>query len=285
MPKLNEIRQQGIQKQIYVPCSDCGQPRWVRIQKGKPRNSRCLKCQTKLAQKANRDKVIRQDNPINPTIGTLRRGRDVGKSNLHNWFIWCACELCGKERWVMSIKGSPVTHICGNCQLQQRIEKAHALPHLAGDKHPMWKGGKAIRTCRQCGSKFETAQALVRKGYGKYCSRSCCMISELQDGVFERRPTKPEDRLIDILSRHNLPFKYTGDGKYWIGRCNPDFKDTLHKRKVIEVFGVYWHDIFDVSKRTEAFRRYNYDCLIFWEDELKNEKKVVSRIKQFIKAS
>ena len=271
-------------KQEYLPCSDCGTYRLVRIEKGKPRSQRCLSCQTKRAR-CGIIKPVNRPLPVKIELGMVFKGREIGRNNHHNDFIWHACEICGKERWVLFIKSQPVSQICRTCQLGQVLDIAHSLTYPSGKQHPMWRGGDIKRICLQCGDEFETKRCLVRKGYGKYCSRSCTMIASIKDGLLERRPTKPEQRMLDIITRHNLPFKYTGDGQMWIGKCNPDFINVNKTRQVIEIFGVYWHDILDVSKRIEAFRQHQFACLVFWEDELKNERRVIARIQRFLKPS
>ncbi len=273
-----------MEKQEYLPCSGCGTYRWVRIVKGMPRSPRCKSCQTIRMRQAIPQPTNRPL-PDKLELGMIFKGREIGLNNKHNDFIWHACAICGKKRWVLFLKGKPNVSICQSCQLAERLKKAHAIPHPTGENHPMWRGGNIKRICLQCGGEFETKRCLVRKGYGKYCSRSCTMIASIKDGLLERRPTKPEQRMQDIITRHNLPFKYTGDGQMWIGKCNPDFININKTRQVIEVFGVYWHDILDVSKRIEAFRRHRFTCLVFWEDELTNERRVVTRIQRFLKPS
>ena len=47
-------------------------------------------------------------------IGIIKRAKDIGK----NWdgkYIWIACPICKKERWVRVIKGIPVSSECGSC--------------------------------------------------------------------------------------------------------------------------------------------------------------------------
>lgn len=74
-------------------------------------------------------------------------------------------------------------------------------------------------------------------------------------------------------------YKYTGDFNFWIGRKNPDFL-CLRKKKVIEHFGIWWHGTKITGKskedhekeRIEYFKKYGYNCLIIWEDEIKSGK-------------
>lgn len=96
-----------------------------------------------------------------------------------------------------------------------------------------------------------------------------------------KRPTKPEQQLIDWIDKYKLPYKYVGDGQFILGGKCPDFLNINGKKQLIELFGTYWHDIFDVAKRTEHFRQYGFSTLIIWEDELNNPGKVVKKVKAF----
>lgn len=94
-----------------------------------------------------------------------------------------------------------------------------------------------------------------------------------------KKPTKPEFRLIKICLKYGLPFKYTGNGEKIIGSVNPDF---IHNwdNKVIEVFGRAFHDPEVTFKdsipwhqqyegRISYYSERGYDCLIFWDDNLR----------------
>lgn len=105
-----------------------------------------------------------------------------------------------------------------------------------------------------------------------------------------KKPTKPERRIINLIEKHSLPFKYVGDGEKIIGTFNPDF---IHKdaRKVIEVFGRVYHDpeasFFPIDwkrqpkGRKEIFKQHGYDCLILWDDELGSDDSILDSITAF----
>ena len=101
-----------------------------------------------------------------------------------------------------------------------------------------------------------------------------------------KKPNNQEKILIDLINKNNLPYDYVGDGKYIIGSKNPDF---IHKKenKIIELFGKYWHTkrarVYEETEdgRIEFFKKYNYQTLIIWEDELKNPDLVLEKIKSF----
>lgn len=103
----------------------------------------------------------------------------------------------------------------------------------------------------------------------------------------QKRPTKLERDLQEILDRYRLPYKYVGDGYTWIaGRC-PDFLNVNGEKIVIEVFSRWWHDPI-LNKKVEPryteentlmhYANYGFKCVIIWEDELKNEAEVLGRL-------
>lgn len=96
------------------------------------------------------------------------------------------------------------------------------------------------------------------------------------------RPTKPEQRLIEIIKKYNLPYRYTGDGDVMIGRKNPDFFNTNGNKVVIEVFGVAFHSpLFTFRKNMpyhqmyegtiEHYKKYGLKCIIFWDRDILRE--------------
>lgn len=100
-----------------------------------------------------------------------------------------------------------------------------------------------------------------------------------------RRPTDLEQRLINIIIKYGLPYKYTGDGSFIIGRLNPDFVNVNGEKIAIEVFGGHWHQNKKGPLRTEEGRRailkeYGWKLIVIWGDELKQipEAEIVKRI-------
>jgi len=107
------------------------------------------------------------------------------------------------------------------------------------------------------------------------------MIYQRKHGQFCQTPNKVEKQLQELINKNHLPFKYVGNGEVYLGNRNPDFINTNGKKQVIELFGTYWHPVFDVSQRKEHYKQYGFDCLTVWEDELACPEKVTSKIKRF----
>lgn len=96
------------------------------------------------------------------------------------------------------------------------------------------------------------------------------------------KPNKAEMELNDFL-RRILPkeYKYVGSGEFILaGKC-PDFTNVNGQKKLIELFGDYWHKGDDGEERIELFRQYGYETLIIWEHELKDERKLKDKILSF----
>lgn len=104
-----------------------------------------------------------------------------------------------------------------------------------------------------------------------------------------RKPTAPELKLLSLLKKHNLPYRYVGNGAVWFEGYNPDFINVDGAKGIIELFGDYWHTT-KIKKWGETeggkayhFSKFGFKTLIIWENELKNEKAVVKKIKRFTK--
>jgi len=94
------------------------------------------------------------------------------------------------------------------------------------------------------------------------------------------KPNKAELFLDDQIQRcRPNEFEYVGCGQAWIGNKCPDWININGKRQVIELFGEYWHgESRNFKSKGEHeldyisyYKEYEFDCLIIWESELKNE--------------
>lgn len=104
------------------------------------------------------------------------------------------------------------------------------------------------------------------------------------------RPNKLEQGFITLCEQYNLPFKYTGDGSFWVGNMNPDFVHITGKKITVEIFGDYWHSIDSQPNlklfrtevgRIEAYKSLGWDCIIIWEHELATDPlSCISRVRK-----
>lgn len=96
------------------------------------------------------------------------------------------------------------------------------------------------------------------------------------------RPNKPETIILNLLDAlYPSEWKYTGDFSFMINGKNPDFVNCNGQKKIIELFGDYFHKGENPKDRAKAFKPFGYETLVIWESELKNMKSVTNRIKRF----
>lgn len=95
-------------------------------------------------------------------------------------------------------------------------------------------------------------------------------------------PNKPEMFLVEVLEQlYPGEWKYVGDGQVFIaGKC-PDFINVNGQKKIIELFGDYWHKGQNPQDRVEIFKPYGYETLVIWEKELKQFKDLRRKIFDF----
>lgn len=92
-----------------------------------------------------------------------------------------------------------------------------------------------------------------------------------------KRPTSLEEQMIGIIKTYALPYKYVGDGAFFIGGKNPDFIDANGRKKLIEVGNTYHHQNDYTKKRSEHFARYGWKSHIFIMDKL-DEKSILEEL-------
>jgi len=110
------------------------------------------------------------------------------------------------------------------------------------------------------------------------------------------KPNKPESKVDQILQEH-FPneWKYNGDFScgITIGGMIPDFVNVNGKKVVIEVFGEVFHDPDKTFResipwkqqefgRISTYSQFGYECIIFWDYELKEDAKgiIVNRLRE-----
>lgn len=104
------------------------------------------------------------------------------------------------------------------------------------------------------------------------------------------KPNKPE-KILNKLLNHLFPneYRYVGNGQVLIGGKCPDFININEQKKIIELFGDYWHSkkVTGLKKkehrkqRQEHFAKYGYKTLVVWEHELKDINKLKNKLIKF----
>jgi len=145
--------------------------------------------------------------------------------------------------------------------------------HIGRKKTESWK--KAMSEIHK--EKWENAEFRDRR------------ISEIFD-AFNVVPNKTEQRLDAIIQETiSNEYKFCGGGDVVLGGRIPDWINCNGKKKLIELFGNYWHGKKRTGKSREKvkkercgyFKQFGFDTLIVWENELADLAKLQSKIIDF----
>lgn len=94
-----------------------------------------------------------------------------------------------------------------------------------------------------------------------------------------------EVKFEEIINKHNLPYKFVGNGKFFIERKNPDFININGEKKAIEVYYTKHKEKFrDMNieqwkkSRSDIFSKYGWELIFFNEVEV-NENNIIKTLK------
>lgn len=97
------------------------------------------------------------------------------------------------------------------------------------------------------------------------------------------QPNKAELKLFGVLQRI-LPGEYEINVKAEVmilGGKIPDFVNINSQKKVIELYGQYWHRGDNPQDRINYFKRLGWNTLVVWEQELEDENLLVQKLREF----
>jgi hypothetical protein len=209
-----------------------------------------------------------------------RKGKGVGRANPfygkhHTEDVKRKISLANKGR-ISAFKGKHHTE-----ESKRKLSASHkgktpwnkGKPFLKGKQNPMY-GRRRSDFARRYGRKDEFEAKRLK---------AVC-----------KKPTLPESRFIEIIRRHDLPYRYTGNGSVIIGGKNPDFIATNGTKQVVEIFGNYWHNpslnpLVDLDRTydftVEHYQRHGFNCVIIWENELEDNNLVLKRLCEKVESS
>ena len=204
------------------------------------------------------------------------------------------CDDCGKIR---TLRKEDYHSFCKSCCRK-------------GEKSSIYKG-KIKVTCDNCGKVIEKYPCEIKNWKYHFCNLKCRgewrsknyygesnphfgkqhtevakkkMREARQHQKIPKHHTKPEMIWQEIvIDKHSLPFKYTGDGSFWIGKdpgINPDFVECNGKKIAVEIFS-YWHDPLKrhckvpysqtYEGRKKILKKYGWKLIVFWQEDLERE--------------
>lgn len=123
---------------------------------------------------------------------------------------------------------------------------------------------------------------------------SCSMKKKWREPGYKKRTVQKileashvcpnySEKFLNTILQVTIPEEYffVGDGQFILGGKCPDFLNINGKKKLIELFGEHWHEKKEERKRIEYFKKFGFDTLIIWGNELLNINKLKKRILAF----
>jgi len=161
---------------------------------------------------------------------------------------------------------------------KQTLKNGHSHNYIGGRPHCIDCGKLvwwAFKRCQSCAQKELWSNETHRQKQIKLLA--------------EARKISPNSKelFLNYLLQLALfkEYKFVGDGKILFCGFNPDFININGQKKIIELYGDYWHNRPEVKERDKrrliAYNRYGYETLIIWEHELKQPEKVIAKVMEF----
>lgn len=198
-----------------------------------------------------------------------------------------------KRRMSKSSKGQIAWNKGKKCPQISKAKKGKSLPHLKKYQFkkgniPWIKGKRGIHhsplTEFKNGhipwSKGRKRPDITKRNKNPNFQRKVRLAAKI-------RPNKPELKFIELCKKYNFPFKYVGDGSFWIERINPDFVNVNGKKIAVEIFGQYWHSPLlrrglkwrntEIGKR-EILGKYGWELIVLWDYELESDERVLNKL-------
>lgn len=212
-------------------------------------------------------KLLRHTEEVKRKIGKIHRGKIVSKESKEK----NRQAHLGKKHTEESINKMRMVKLGRKFSEEHKNKIRIALTGIKHSKERRKKNSEGVKKCWQ------------NPEYREKCLKAIFAGMHL-------RPTKPERRLRNRLN-HLFPdeYKYVGNGSTFIGGKCPDFININGQKKIIEMFGNYWHGeertkrtkYHEEQRRIRHFARYGFRTLIVWESELKNRKQLKKKLLSF----
>lgn len=156
-----------------------------------------------------------------------------------------------------------------NEERKRKIRKA-----MSGENNPMYGVHKFGKDASMFGKHHtEATKEKMRKAKeGKYPTKE-----QIRKCLCRRTPSSLEDRFQTIIDKHNLPYKYTGNGSFIIGHYNPDFININGEKIAIEVYADYYKlkKYKDINKwkeeRAKVFGEFGWEVVYFNEAQVNED--------------
>ena len=203
-------------------------------------------------------------------------------NNSHTTFV---CRTCKKE---FSGKPAAQSKFCSKaCHYE-------GMRHRKGSATNNWKGGISTNNkCIDCQKRISRLGARCKSCAAKLMphmqikNKPWLRTKEAIRKSLLRHPISSlETRFQQIVDKHELTYKYVGNGKFFIERKNPDFINVNGEKKAVEVYArKHKEKLRNMSieewknERQEIFAKYGWEIIFFDETQLNKDEDVLLALK------
>jgi len=148
--------------------------------------------------------------------------------------------------------------------------KGEKVPQISGENH--WNFGNQMPS--------ESIEKMRKSLTGRKLT-----AEHVRNALRRRTPSSLEMKFQEIIEKHDLPYKFVGDGSFMIGRKNPDFININGEKIAIEVYARFYKlrhaETINEWKqeRIKVFKEYGWNILFFDETEC-NENNILQTIRR-----
>ncbi len=169
--------------------------------------------------------------------------------------------------------------------------------HATGKNHSSYKHGKTLKIiyCLDCKKQLSKNAYYFKYKRCNACAQKIETTKKWKDISYRNKTTKAQRLGLNVSKNKKetileemlgKDYKFVGDGKVIINGFNPDFINCNGQKKIIELYGDYWHNLpkskEQHKRRIKSYNKYGYKTLIVWEKELKDKEKLIKKIEEFV---
>jgi hypothetical protein len=166
-----------------------------------------------------------------------------------------------------------VENICSN--LSEEHKKQVSLAQIGNTHRLGCKHTEKVKRKMSISHKDKKQPKKVRKKIG-IATKKRWQDPEYQRKMgkaFDLKSNRSELKLGKVLNKlYPNEYKYVGDFRFFLGGKNPDFMNVNGQKKLIELYGDYWHKKGSERIRIDHFKQYGFNTLVIWEHELKESR-------------
>ena len=214
---------------------------------------------------------------VKPNKGSFKKGHTPWNKDKHGIYSTETIEKMaeskrGKSAWNKNLSPSAET--------REKIRVANQ-----GKKYSRTTCEKHSRDSIKMWQNPEIREKIIKALKGKV------RTEEVIKRCLRRRiPSSLEKKFQKIVDKFGLPYKFTGDGSFILGRCNPDFVNVNGEKIAIEVYARYYKErngrniLRWKHVRRQKFAKFGWEILFFDETQVREEY-VVSKLEGKIMGS